>query len=203
MLKRCWQKFRGGLEKFFKKLIIFKKLKQETWTTIILALIALIALCFSIDQGCETRQYYRLSTVPQIQFYAQLSTTEKDVGVYVDNVGLGPASIKSIIIGINGKYYDISSLNEVVDAAHALGLKGYPFRVRTFFKGTYIKANERCHIIIVPVKAIKNGKALEKIRDAFSKAEIIVKYESIYGVKFTASQTSQDQKKAFYKLSHP
>jgi hypothetical protein len=181
MAKRGRKKPRGRLQKSI------KKVKQETWTTIVLAFIALLALCFSIDQGCETRKYYRLSTIPKLKFYTQLSTEEKDIGVFVENVGLGPASIESIVIKVKGKYHEISSLDEVMEAGYELGLKRYPFVARNYFKGIFLKENERSPILIVPIKFIKNNNELEKIRDTFRKMEIIVKYESIYGMEFTST----------------
>lgn len=75
--------------------------------------ISVLALASSIFSAYETRRHNRLSAMPFVQFYRAGDALGNEVGLYIDNTGLGPAVIKDMRMYLDGTriktYDDISS----------------------------------------------------------------------------------------------
>jgi len=70
------------------------KLKPDTLTAISSIIIALIALGISIWQGIETRNHNRQTVTPNLSITRDFRNEAKDVGIFIESVGLGPVIIK-------------------------------------------------------------------------------------------------------------
>jgi len=65
--------------------------------------ISSLALCISAFQAWQTRRHDRLSVRPLIDFTYEVDGRERNVGLAMENVGLGPAVIRSITIYVDRK----------------------------------------------------------------------------------------------------
>ena len=61
-------------------------------------LIAVTAVVISVGEGIETRRHNRLSVKPVLSVFKNGSTSDQDIGLYLENNGTGPARIISIDI---------------------------------------------------------------------------------------------------------
>jgi len=74
----------------------------ELLVSLAAAIIAFCALLTSTWQGCETREFYRLSTKPIIVYEWKIREGQKS-GLYIQNNGFGPAILRDIEFNYDGK----------------------------------------------------------------------------------------------------
>ena len=101
--------------------------KTTVITAIVGAVIAVSALSVSLWQGCETRNFYRLSMRPNIEVtFVEVTDpiTGQLPGIYVRNAGAGPATLtQQPKVSVCGKLVVPSSGESLGEAVvHALGL---------------------------------------------------------------------------------
>jgi hypothetical protein len=65
--------------------------------------ISVLALASSIWSAVETRQHDMLSVRPSVRFHREGNAVAKEVGLYIENDGLGPASVRDARAYIDGK----------------------------------------------------------------------------------------------------
>jgi hypothetical protein len=65
--------------------------------------ISILALALSIWSAVESRKHSRLSVRPEVSFFRDFKPTSKEVGLYIDNTGLGPAIIRDTRVYFDGK----------------------------------------------------------------------------------------------------
>lgn len=69
--------------------------------------VALLAMAATAYQGWLTREHNRLSVRPNVRFAAYMEGAGHRNGIYVENLGLGPAILSSLNVDVSGQSFDI------------------------------------------------------------------------------------------------
>lgn len=158
---------------------------METVTAIATIFIALLALSVSIWHGVVTRRHNRLSLRPHLCLLVELSEGPPEMGIFLENNGLGPAIIKSIAITIDGnKIDDDDNYCGLDNTISKLGIDEEWVLIRSLEEGSSIKVGEK-HPFIRFAKQQQTEDRIDIFREAISKVGIEVIYESLYGITYT------------------
>ncbi len=145
-------------------------------TSICLTVIASLAIGLTIWQAIVQRRHNRLGVRPYLDFF--FSITTGSASIKVKNCGLGPASISSFDMFIEGKSPSQINLHKYQDLNKYLGLD-FPVKYSFIKKGTVIPAGAEIHLISFTIEEYKPERTKE-IRDAFRKLSFHIKYSSFY-----------------------
>lgn len=143
--------------------------------------ISVLALMVSIWQGMVAREHNRLSVTPKLISTPQLEGKGGKNGIYLSNVGLGPAFIQKAYLRVNGKQYNLGA-NPWPHALEEVGLKSLCFATSWLPSGAALKSQEEVALIAV-TRADLGACYLEAMK-LISSNEISINiiYESMYGV---------------------
>ncbi|MCH7763135.1 MAG: hypothetical protein IIB95_05260 [Candidatus Marinimicrobia bacterium] len=153
-----------------------------TWVTIF---IAIIALCFSIWQGWQTRKHNRLSVTPNIDISLP-KRVRGNLGISIKNTGTGPAIIDAISIGVKGEILYLFPTEENYEKIFInLGLdKSISYRIVTLNEGIYIEPRHVFYLIEFMNSKTLSKDAVQNVINVLMNIRIEIKYKSIYKEKF-------------------
>ena len=149
--------------------------------------IAVCALGYTIWQGKQAQKHNKLSFRPHLA-----SWVHKDVGngAYVlelINNGLGPAIIESFTVKVDGKVVPGEG-TEPIEKCLKILFPNTQYRSHQAFMATgySMAAKEKCTVLTVHFADTATLKP-EVIEHAFSRADLIIKYNSFYEEPFIYS----------------
>lgn len=148
-------------------------------TDVVAILIALFALGLAVWEGIENRRHNRLSTRPLLVFITQLYA-DKKVGLFLNNLGPGPAIVSDIRAKVDGKEFGFHNPDDVVQVAKELSLYVDWAAGHYVGKGSTISSGEKQELLSIQSEATTERIAL--FRQALSRLELTVKYDSLYRV---------------------
>ncbi len=152
------------------------------------AFIALMALFLSVFHGCSMIKHHQLSLRPILTFNVESKPLESlgELGIFLNNDGIGPAIIKKFVIVVNGEKMTTN------DSSHGgwIPAKKILFndckdKIITGWLSTNLclTANEKT-LILGYHKSDHNDELNEILLEVAKKVDIQVEYESLYGVKY-------------------
>ena len=155
-------------------------------TAICTIIIAITAVAFSIQQGCETRKHNQLTVVPILTFFVH-AKQHSIVGIILKNSGFGPAIIKSFEIYVDGELIkDNNGIGGVWDDTFSkLGIvSSRKFLTSADIKGPIsLLPNEELKLLFME-KDKYTPERLKHMDEAVKRLKIRILYESIYGEQF-------------------
>jgi hypothetical protein len=77
------------------------------WAGLIGIVTALIAAIGTWYQGVITREHNELSVKPELRFVPYIGSDLRKSGIYITNVGLGPAKVIALRLKVAGQQYDL------------------------------------------------------------------------------------------------
>ena len=162
----------------------------ERITAICTIFIAITAVVFSIQQGCETRKHNRLTVVPILNFIVHVSPKQQSIrGIILKNTGFGPAKIKSFEIYVDGELIkdnnDISGTWD--EALSKLGFVDRSWMKSTSMEGVAaaILPNEEVKLLFLE-QEYYTPERVKHLDEAVKRLKIRILYESIYEQQFEA-----------------
>lgn len=179
----------------------------ENLLAISMAIIAVVTIIFTNYQLKELREHNRKSVFTKIGFHFDFFESSKKVGLFIDNIGLGPAIIKDIYI-----FYHKEEISGNTNTERFLTFAGIIQNISRDIKVSIL--NYDCAIKIesellligidqegIPINqkgrhinqkgiSFTNILILKKLLD---QTEIIVNYENIYGERDTKVFTVHSQ----------
>lgn len=149
--------------------------------------IALVALCVSVWSGFQNRKHNRLSVRPRLRL-DRFTYTDRPVQIIVKNNGTGLAIIRSFVVKLDNKEVSSDSDPPAAAAVMSLGVqeKLGDIESYTLSLNDTLAAGEQITLIAMP-NFPNNTEARSKLRNALSRIDFIIKYESIYGETFVKS----------------
>ena len=136
--------------------------------------IALSALILTLFQIYSSRKHNFLAVIPYIKL--GWTASDNDDGIWITNVGLGPAIIDKYKMKLNGRFIDNKTLAE--------NLLEYGFKISMVVaeKDATIQVKDR-HWLIKSEEKIKDGNRQEEFWDILTGMEFFVEYKSLYNKK--------------------
>lgn len=147
---------------------------DKTIIEVISVSIAMSALILTLYQIYSSRKHNFLAVLPYIKIGWTASNT--DDGIWITNVGLGPAIINNYSMKLNGQPIDNRALAE-----YFLNL-GFKINMVIAEKDATIQVKDR-HWLIRSDENIKNGNRQEEFWNHLSGMEFFVEYKSLYQKK--------------------
>jgi hypothetical protein len=163
--------------------------------------VSICALLISIWQGFETRKNYRLSVTPSIAIVGNWVFGSNPIGITLENKGIGPAKIISIELMKNGMIYNyLSNPNDYLSF-----LKRFFDRKiatlytcqRNFDVGEMIAPGEVTPLFWLDNQECSDIKKIIIYQEIFCGITIRVKYESIYGKKYTSNHLNTENEMSY------
>lgn len=167
-------------------------------------LIAFSAMAATVYQGWLTREHNRLSVKPHIRFAPELEGKGKRNGLYIANVGLGPATLTALEIGVKGQRYNLLVPGGLRAAIKAMNVDLKCFSDIQPEVGTVLKAGDFEPIIIPsgPVLEPDPCPAIVALTLMNQSIEVYAAYESFYEQKFETRQVIAVDKGALLERLH-
>jgi len=144
---------------------------EETTIDVISASIALGALIITLYQIHAIRKHNFLGVKPYLQFGWTAGTTGD--GIWIKNVGLGPAIIENFTIIKNGAEIQSKELSD------QLFNIGFDSRMVIISPGSIIQEKDQCWIVR-PKEFIEDGKSQELFWNLLAGIEFNIEYKSFY-----------------------
>lgn len=153
-------------------------------------LIAFSAMAATVYQGYLTREHNRLSVRPRIRFAPELEGKSKRNGLFIANVGLGPATLSVLELSVKGQRYDLLVPGGLRAALKAMNVNLICFSDIQPEVGTVLKAGDFEPIIIptAPVVEPDPCPAIVGLMLMNQTIEMHAVYESFYEQKFETRQ---------------
>ena len=85
------------------KVIAPEKTVAERISSYVPILISVLAIAVSISSAYETRKHDRLGVKPYVHFDTKGAHTDNEVGLFIENTGLGPAIMSNFTVYLDGK----------------------------------------------------------------------------------------------------
>jgi hypothetical protein len=168
------------------------------WSGLIGILVALVAVAGTWYSGLISREHNMLTLKPNIRFAHYLEGEGRKNGIYIFNLGLGPARLTKLSATINGDSYDLLGFGGQRTALKAMGAELYCFLDTPPEVGTILKVGDE-----QPLFAKTNAKSPEAcsflVAIALMKQpiELNAEYLSHYDQKLSAHQIIEIDKRAF------
>lgn len=164
----------------------------QTIVSVFALLISVAAAIFAWEQVEISRVHNRLSVSPLLYITPYAEGNSGRNGVYVSNVGLGPAVIKEFSVktqGVVARGFESDRWPEILTAANINPLcfaTGWPKQ------NSAVKAGDEIPILYITKAEGGNSCTKELIKlIGGSGVEISIGYESIYGEKKVVSESSR------------
>jgi hypothetical protein len=157
-------------------------LKADTIAAIAASIIAFLAICISLWDHYETREFNRMSVKPYLAGFGNMTTEDGKRGVGIRNDGLGPARILSAqLFDDSGNSLPQSGSQAVQQIMHThpeIKAGGMTY-CKIFEKGVMIRSGELVYLIwIIPSET--NSPDLREFQAALSHINFKFQYESLY-----------------------
>ena len=158
-------------------------------TAICTIIIAITAVVFSIQQGCETRKHNQLTVAPILNFERHSSSEQLTRGITLKNSGFGPAIIKSFEIYVDGELIkDNNGIGGAWD--ETLSKLGFVSTRGLKFAGTTgevsLLPKEEVKLLFMEKGKYTTPENLKHLDEAVKRLKIHILYESIYEQQFEA-----------------
>ena len=136
--------------------------------------VAALAFAVTLWQGYLTRKHNRLSVQPRLRVSLQLGERP---GIYLQNVGFGPAVIIDFLIALEG--------SDAVSAFDALDMleSPVPLNVNVLAKDDTIAPSEK--ITVLELKSSLPNQNVMSVISEWARLYISIEYASLYGQKMT------------------
>ena len=139
------------------------------------------AVFISVWQAVISRRHNKLSVKPHIE--AIVRTSDEDVQIEIENGGLGPAIVESIVVSVGKQHIQIKTQS---DLYNIIGLLFSPcppkdLRIASYVPGQYTSIAPGCKLTLLDIKYNKKSETLkeELIAQLFS-SSITVRYRCMY-----------------------
>lgn len=138
------------------------------------------------EEADENRKYNRLLVQPHLRTTRDTASGQEQWGIYLENVGLGPAIIKNITLSLDGKNYPIHTPENSKKALTLIGEKididnctvtGPSIRLET-----RVAKGEKLPIILIDLNRLSDVEKQE-VKLVLQKIHIPLEYESLLGDK--------------------
>lgn len=138
-------------------------------------IISVAAIAISVWSAIETRGHNKLSVKPNVIFVTQSSSADPEIGIFVENNGLGPAQIMETRIYLDGK--QIHHWQDITDRMPGYWTDGAP----TWFFSTRpytLRSGEHRGLYYVAPKHVANGEGFNDL--IWNRIFVISKVCSMY-----------------------
>ncbi|WP_415844401.1 hypothetical protein ACMYUJ_14620 [Stutzerimonas zhaodongensis] len=170
--------------------------------------ISALALGFTLWQGWTLIEHNRLSVRPHVISTPYIEGPGARNGLYIVNLGLGPALLTNVSISFNGTAYDLST-DFWEEALAAIGIEPGCFSRSWLPMGAAILVDQEIALLAmrdvsVPLCLHESLKLLTEHR-----IEVAMEYGSLYGEQLSMTQgfeldsPRQDYARALRKLTDP
>ncbi|GGQ30734.1 hypothetical protein [Shewanella litoralis] len=147
-------------------------------------IIALSALGLAIWQGVSTRRHNRLAVKPHLDFSSKYSDGETFT-LWLKNDGIGPAIVKKYELFLDGVLQPNEGSKLVTETLKKLNTPSVSFGGMALNPNSSLAASTKQQILHYDME--NYSKSLRKdFESEFKRIEIVIKYESLYGERFTA-----------------
>jgi hypothetical protein len=162
-------------------------LSADTIIAIAAVVIAASALFVAIYEARQLRKHNRLSVIPKLRIDA-CTELSKDITISLINSGLGPAIIKSAIVGLDTLPNVAETIGDFTKTWKAALLKlpaklNIQYTATTPFRGDAFAQNEHMFLLKFHESAGASEKQ-EAIKSFLRRMHFIIEYESLYGDLF-------------------
>jgi hypothetical protein len=164
-----------------------QRIEPQIQISTLALIISFGALIVSSMQYCVVKSHYRLSVRPHvvITFTLEGGRDEKN-GIYMANLGLGPAIIKALSVEVGGKSYNAMDKRVWWNVFHDLTIIPGCFRQGWAQSGSALKSGEELALLTITHAnpPIVGGHSCPDELLKFLKAEglkVRMQYESMYG----------------------
>ena len=125
--------------------------------------VATIVALVTIWQGFETARYYRLTATPMVLPHVTDGPLEETWGIFLRNVGTGPAQIDYEAVTLDGQPTDMETIvaRMIEEGALPSKAKGSYLGLK---QGSYLGVGDTKSILKVSLESLEPS-ALEKFRD--------------------------------------
>ncbi|MCQ4267407.1 hypothetical protein NAV28_09275 [Pseudomonas stutzeri] len=143
--------------------------------------VAFIALCFSKKQMAMHERHNRLMAKPHLSGWNHQDGETDTYSFTLENTGIGPAIIKSIVLTVDGKPAQGEGSEMVEDAAERL----FPniakhHRFEMFTVGEFIPPSKKFEIYYIKAQGFSAEQLVQNVQ---ARTKLVIHYESIYGEK--------------------
>lgn len=111
--------------------------------TLIVGLVAVLALVVSLWQGFEVQRHFRLSLRPHLDFESYFVESAPYMGIGMLNGGTGPALIENILLAKDGVPVDTEVHNGWIEILADLNLRSSGRFYKVFHKGDVFEPNRK------------------------------------------------------------
>lgn len=164
--------------------IVATLLKPEIIVAMTSTVIAFCALGLSFWQGKAMRDFNKISMQPHLTTWSSKRYDEGIITVQVLNNGVGPALIKKFELRVDDQVVT-GSQTEPTEKALRILLPNQPYTTYNAYmgKGFALGAKENC--CVISIKLLEGfDMSAEQIEHAFTRADLVIDYESFYGEKY-------------------
>jgi hypothetical protein len=169
------------------------------WAGLIGIVTALVATTGTWYQSGIARQHNELSVQPKLRFVPYIEGDGRRNGIYIANVGLGPAEVTGLKLVVAGQHYDLMNKGSHRGVLQAIQANLLCFAESQPVPGFHVKAGDLEPLFVSANNALFNRchqlVALALMNQPF---EFELAYRSIYGRAFTQVQTVSLDKNAIY-----
>ncbi|WP_312244293.1 hypothetical protein [Stutzerimonas nitrititolerans] len=159
-------------------------------------LVSVLALCISLWQGVVAREHNRLSVSPKLIGTPALEGKGGKNGLYLSNVGLGPAIVQQAKLVVNEREFDFTK-NPWPEILSVVGVERLCFSTSWLPVGSTVKSQEVVSLLSV-TRADLGACYLEAMKlISGNEIAIEIKYESMYGEPSAISNIVSLGKKDF------
>lgn len=158
---------------------------NSDWIAISSSVVALCALAISVFQTRATIRHNKLQTKPFLDIVALI--TNKLTNLSIENHGLGPAIIKSIVATYKGGAYQLKSvggIDSLTDQLPAAVRKQMEIHQNHLDSVTPLQAGKSLLLIDIHPETDAAREAAKAFLDALN---ITVEYECVYGQKYSST----------------
>jgi hypothetical protein len=161
----------------------------KRWSGLFGIVMAAAAICVGCYQAWLAHETTKMSVRPHIRVAAYFEGPGKRTGLYLTNLGLGPATLTKLTLGMNGQTFDLMQPHGQEVAVKTMGLDSFCVAIIAPEPGVVIKANEEAPLVssttspMVPLCSLQLMKAISK-QDIKVQAE----YSSMWDEKLQSTQ---------------
>lgn len=151
-----------------------KKTIAERLSTYVPLFVAVLSLTVSVWSAYQTRTHNRLSVRPLLSVYAVAGYTDENVGIFIENVGPGPAILGNLQIWFKNSK---SSWTEISTSNSNIFQDISNIGQADKLEGVALKSGSKDYLYSTPLSNVRDLGQFEKLIDNVGLA---IRYCSIY-----------------------
>lgn len=150
-------------------------------------IIAICAFGIAVWQGVVIRKHNKISVRPYLIFNSTFKDDNPQISVNIENVGIGPAIIKSYKMFLDSHEVDLSKKTSITDIKDKFNIMSIYGGGKTFTKKDAILAGKE-EIVFKLVTKEGMDEEFDNLlaHSETDRIQIVVEYESLYGKSYTA-----------------